>query len=99
LSPLMSGLNISLQLMSSFLSSYEIKTLKSLHRFSKRKQADKIKAILLLIQGDAYNVTIQQRVLFRPLQSFVCKASIDLGLIISFSDKDDTRGNNDTFKF
>jgi len=55
LSPFMSELDISLQLISGFLSSDEIKTLKSLHRSSNRKQADKINAILLLDQGYEYS--------------------------------------------
>ena len=41
--------------MSNILSSEEINTLKSLHRSSDRKQADKIKAILMLDQGYEYS--------------------------------------------
>lgn len=41
--------------MPGFLSSNEIITLKSLHRSANRKQADKIKAILLLDQGYEYS--------------------------------------------
>lgn len=41
--------------MAEFLLSDQIKTLKSLHRSSNRKQADKIKAILLIDQGYGYS--------------------------------------------
>jgi transposase len=55
LNPFESGLVIPLPLMSDFLSSDEIKSLKALHRSSNRKQADKIKAILMLDQGYEYS--------------------------------------------
>jgi transposase len=76
LSPLMSGLDISLQLMSGFLSSDEIKTLKSLHRSSNRKQADKIKAILLLDQGYEYSeiariLLIDQSTVWRWYETYI----------------------------
>lgn len=55
INPLISGLVIPLLLMSGFLSSEEIRSLKLLHRSSNRKQADKIKAILMLDQGYEYS--------------------------------------------
>jgi len=55
LNPFESGLVIPLLLMSDFLSSDEIKSLKSLHRSSNRKQADKIKALLMLDEGYEYS--------------------------------------------
>jgi len=55
LSPLATGLDISLQVMTGFLSQEEKNKLKGLHRASSsRKQGDKIKAILLLDQGYEY---------------------------------------------
>ena len=55
LGQMMSGLESSLQSMPDFLSPEEIKSLKALHRSSNRKQADKIKAILMLDQGYEYS--------------------------------------------
>jgi len=55
LSSLLPGLDISLQVMTEFLSPEEESKLKILHRASSnRKQGDKIKAILLLDQGYEY---------------------------------------------
>ena len=76
LSPFMSELDISLQLISGFLSSDEIKTLKSLHRSSNRKQADKINAILLLDQGYEYSeiariLLIDQSIVWRWYESYI----------------------------
>lgn len=75
--PIATGLDISLQVMTEFLSPEEKSKLKILHRASSnRKQGDKIKAILLLDQGYEYAeiariLLIDQSTVWRWYESFI----------------------------
>lgn len=69
-------MHISLQLMTDFLSEKEKTTLKSLHRSSNRKQADKIKAILSLNEGYEYSeiakiLLIDQSTVWRWFETYI----------------------------
>jgi len=77
LSSLLMDLDISLQVMTAFLSPDEKSKLKILHRVSSnRKQGDKIQAILLLDQGYEYAeiariLLIDQSTVWRWYESFI----------------------------